>query len=598
MPATSSTPSAAGGPPALRWHRAVWVLSTLTLLGLWLLAFTARDPFFLAPFRESQTAISADYLLREPGGFPNYQLPVLGAPWNVPFEFPLFQQLTAWLGAAGISIAQAGRIISLLCWLGCAGIIWAGLRDLGVDGAWRITLLALVAVTPLHGVYATAHMIESLALLGALLQVWAFFRFLRTDAPSWLWFSVALGAGTLVALVKITTWMPAAFITGLLALGDLRKNWPQKRWNTFQAGRWLLVAGLLLLPLAAGQWWSKWCADIRSGNALSESFMDSAKLNNWVFGTLTMRLSVKDWVILLAKHLVLLFGPMGAVVPLLGISAWRQAGGWKNPLCRAAAILLAGYAVHAVLLFRLHLRHDYYLFGSGVFLAGALLLPLAALAAVRQTRWHSFLAPVLALSMALGGFLYQAAKRGYRDLAAEAAVTALAQVKEPGALLTLGMDWSPRVPFATGRKALMVPEDRRSEAALPAALAANRNTRFAAMVVLGNSYDRLAGSLARQIGLDPEARVPFWSNGYLLLPPGKAGAWTGPALTSHPVLLEIRQKIPPQKSLPNGIVYQRLPFSGKGDGWFEIGAKRGQDLFYYRASDHSLIRLRGYFVEP
>lgn len=30
----------------------------------------------------------------------------------------------------------------------------------------------------------------------------------------------------------------------------------------------------------------------------------------------------------------------------------------------------------------------------------------------------------------------------------------------------------------------------------------------------------------------------------------------------------------------------------------EYGTKRGQDLFYYRASDHSLIRLGVYFVDP
>jgi hypothetical protein len=575
------------------------VLSALTLLGLWLLAFTARDPFFLAPFRESQTAISADYLLREPGAFPDYQLPVLGAPWEVPFEFPLFQQLTAWLGVAGITIAQAGRSVSLLCWLGCAGIIWAGSRDLGIDRVWRITVLSLASVAPLHGVYSTAHMIESMALMGALLQVWAFYRFLRMDEPSWLWFILALGAGMMAALVKITTWMPAAFMTGLMAVGEL---WKCRSWRpgaAFPVGRGLLLAGMLFLPLLAGQWWSKRCADIRSENALSAALQDPATLNNWVFGTLAMRLSVKDWGILLFKHLILLFGPMGLLAPLLGILAWRQASGWKNPLCRAAVILMAGYGVHAILLFGLHLRHDYYLFGSGIYLVGALLLPLVAWTNIRQTRLLSLIAPVLALSMALGGLLYQAAKRGYRDLAAEAAMTALAQVKEPGALLILGGDWSPRIPFATGRKALMIPgESRRLETAMPAVLAANRNTRFAGMVVFGNSHDRLSRLFAEQVGMDPDARVPFWSNGYLLLPPGRAGTKTEAAVGHHPLLLEIQQKIDPRKSPPNGVVHKRLPFSGRGDGWLEIGVKRGRDLFFYRASDHSLIRLRGYFDEP
>ncbi len=57
---------------------------------------TAKDPLYLAPFRESQTAISAAYLLCESGDGPlAYQLPVLGAPWCLPHEFPVFQQLAA-----------------------------------------------------------------------------------------------------------------------------------------------------------------------------------------------------------------------------------------------------------------------------------------------------------------------------------------------------------------------------------------------------------------------------------------------------------------------------------------------------------------------
>jgi hypothetical protein len=134
--------------------------------------------------------------------------------------------------------------------------------------------------------------------------------------------------------------------------------------------------------------------------------------------------------------------------------------------------------------------------------------------------------------------------------------------------------------------------------ALSSALTANQSTRFAAMVVLGDSFDRLARSLANQIGFDPEARIPFWPNGYLLLPSGKASAWTGVALTNHPILQEITQKIPTRRLLPNGVVHLIHPFLAEGNGWFEIGVKRGSDLFFYRVSDNSLIRLRGYFFDP
>ena len=65
-------------------------------------------------FRQTQTAISTYYLIKE--GFRiNYITPVLGKPWAIPMEFPLYQWITAAFAIVSkINLDQAGRFISLL----------------------------------------------------------------------------------------------------------------------------------------------------------------------------------------------------------------------------------------------------------------------------------------------------------------------------------------------------------------------------------------------------------------------------------------------------------------------------------------------------
>ena len=63
-------------------------------------------------FRQTQTAISVFYLLK---GSPwlAYETPVLGVPWSIPMEFPLYQGIVAILvKLLQTPIDQTGRFVS------------------------------------------------------------------------------------------------------------------------------------------------------------------------------------------------------------------------------------------------------------------------------------------------------------------------------------------------------------------------------------------------------------------------------------------------------------------------------------------------------
>jgi hypothetical protein len=71
----------------------------------------------LHSFRQTQTAIAVTSLLKG-GPWLAYETPVLGPPWSIPMDFPLYQWLVALTAKTGIlPVEQSGRLISILMFL-------------------------------------------------------------------------------------------------------------------------------------------------------------------------------------------------------------------------------------------------------------------------------------------------------------------------------------------------------------------------------------------------------------------------------------------------------------------------------------------------
>ena len=64
-------------------------------------------------FRQTQTAITSYYLFTDGISF-KYMTPILGQPWSVPFEFPLYQFIVSYcLESPAISVSQLSAIDGL-----------------------------------------------------------------------------------------------------------------------------------------------------------------------------------------------------------------------------------------------------------------------------------------------------------------------------------------------------------------------------------------------------------------------------------------------------------------------------------------------------
>ena len=102
-------------------------------------------------FRQAQTAISAYYIQAENDFSFAYPTPVLGKPWSIPMEFPLYQWSVVWLGNnLNLPLVVAGRTVSLACFYLMLPALYILLAEFGIPPAARWVSLMLVISCPLY----------------------------------------------------------------------------------------------------------------------------------------------------------------------------------------------------------------------------------------------------------------------------------------------------------------------------------------------------------------------------------------------------------------------------------------------------------------
>lgn len=445
-------------------------------------------------FRQSQTAITAYWMVKQ-GFHLAYETPVLGAPWSIPFEFPLYQAIAATVCAAtGMPLRLAGAFTSLFFFYATLPLIYSLLGHLVSDPYKRLGLLGFVLMNPIYLFWPSTFLIESTALFFSFLFLWAAARFLDSRSP-WMW-GLGVVAGMLAGLVKITTF--AVFLVAFGALAVVK--------GARRGTKDLRLAGAILclfvLPVLVSMAWTSYADALKALNPLAAD-MTSTKLVNWTFGTLEQRLSLSAWSTLLNNS---------GVFPAFGSSKVADVDiYWLLPatmlLCalvraraREAAACLLLFLAGPLLFMNLYFVHDYYFFANGVFLSLALGFIVIGADERCALRWkgrpHIYrMAPALLLTIVLLALQYMKYEDRYAARAAStlqpayrAFIDAItSHTRESDVLLVYTGDWSSVIPYLAQRRAIMdVGALPLSSTTMQKALSNLGSARIGAMVIVGD----------------------------------------------------------------------------------------------------------------
>ncbi len=438
-------------------------------------------------FRQTQTALTTYYVLQE-GPRIDYSTPVLGKPWSIPMEFPLYEWIVAAVARISkMALDQAGRFVSLLFFYLSLPLVFFVSGEFLAQRKHKLVLLCLLLASPLYIFWSRAFLIESVALFSGLLFLTSAVRWAKRPGPMTL--LAAWGFGAISGITKITTF--AAFLLPILFL--LARYWLRRfpRHVFSFSGSIPFISHcfmLFIVPFAASACWIVYTDSMKSLNPIAAHNLTAYAYRFWNIGTINQFLSIGTW-----------------------LSIWNMASEgiakyWFTPLYAALFIVARKYRIISLLLLfsfwwapfiftNLYFMHDYYYYANLFFLVLSMgFLIVSLLETDRGKTVTQFIALPLFLFV-----MYRTYLLGYYPIQKKNVVShqplarAIQTYTDPqGILLIYGLDWSSVVPYYSQRRALMDRDDLPfTHVVFQRALKELGSETISAMVLSGNKrYDR------------------------------------------------------------------------------------------------------------
>jgi hypothetical protein len=444
----------------------IWGVRLVAILALlfsaWIaLVFLGQPLIDMFAFRQTQTALTTFWMAKE-GWSLAYQTPVAGYPWSIPFEFPIYQALSAAVSRVfGLRLTSAGRLTSYLFLLACA---WPALqisRRLKLAPSVPWVFVALLWTSPLYVYWGRSFMIETAAVFFALACVPYAIDLIHGERSA-----RAIGAflafATAATLQKITTVLTVLVM--LLCVAAVAAWRDRASGKAVRGLRLLEVAVIIAIPLVVGAAWTHFTDVVKEQNPFGRQLTSSA-LTSWNFGTLAQRLDPNTWRLVLWERSV---GPNagGVAGALLLILPWLGPREHR----RVAWIVLAAVALFVLpflVVTNLHVVHEYYQVSCVVFLLAGLAVAIGDwLTRVTQ---NAFSAAVVTAVMALSNVnSFTKTHMMWVDRTVSETDPSVRQIYEvanylrdrtppKSGLVIFGQDWSSELAFAAQRKSMTVP---------------------------------------------------------------------------------------------------------------------------------------------
>ena len=421
--------------------RALFVLAS----GLW------QPLLDLHSFRQTQTALSAYWLLRG-GPWLAYETPVLGAPWSIPFEFPLYQWIVAITAKTGLPLDGAGRLVSFGFYLATLGPMYILFRAVGLGRIAFLSTGILFMASPLYLYWSRTFMIESCALFFSCLALGLLAGYLHDRAP---WTAIsASAAGAAATLTKATTFPAFAVVGGCLILLDLGRRLRASRG--LPEVKLALIPGLVITtPFLIGYAWVEYSDHLKNANEFGR-MLTSANLAAWNFGTLQQRLSSALWNDTIRNRVLPdLFGP---AVPIAFVALGAAL---LRPRFAFGAIFAGlGFLVPFLVFTNVHIVHDYYQYANGVFALAVVGIGVASIASGRQVLHYILAAAVLISLLVAQSDFYSFQYSNYvtkdysKNRILRIAQLTAQHTQRDEFVIVVGDDWSSAIPYYSQRKAL------------------------------------------------------------------------------------------------------------------------------------------------
>jgi 4-amino-4-deoxy-L-arabinose transferase-like glycosyltransferase len=427
-----------------QWQR--WFLLIATLHVLFIFFFSIDSSVHdRHAWRQSQVGISAFWILQG-GPWLAYETPVLGHPWSIPFEFPVYQLLVAGLAKlAGLSIDVSGRMISFIFYLAVLPLAWRLARHFKCGSPYLFVFSALYLMSPFYVFWGRTVMIESTAVFFSLAWLTGLILYFSNNNIRTL--IIVIVVGILAALTKITTFFVFAIAGGIYMLYWLGQ---QRRLSSISAIKPLLISlVMVLIPLSMMIFYTDFADGLKQAHPNAHN-LTSKELLNWNYGTLQQRLDYENWWRILYRMLRELIG-YGSFILLIGIFFVK----WKKSELVILGSLIIIYLSAFLVFFNLHHHHDYYQYGNNLFMLAIFSWVMSKLFSRFKTREMLIVFSIVGMMSVSHFYNYYFPSMGRNDFF-QVTDYVRSKTQPEQSIIVLGYGWAPLVAYYSQRKSLSV----------------------------------------------------------------------------------------------------------------------------------------------
>lgn len=388
-------------------------------------------------FRQTQTAITSYYFIHD--GFQiDYMTPVLGYPWKIPFEFPIYQMIVSFISKfTHLNLEITGRLVSISAFYGCVFVL---LQFQKIIKSFPSYLSAsLVLCNPIYIFWTRTFMIESTALLLCISFVYlciAYFERGNYKLLLWMFLIGAVGI-----LTKVTTFFIGISTVSLILIPEIRTKWNLKKKEISLIAISIFILFVLLFT------WTKHCDFTKSTSYIGNK-ITSSKLNLWNFGSFSQRFEIENWVYLIKNSSYTLAVSIFILIIILSSK--------KRIIANLPSLKWMGSGLVAPLIFfNLYIVHDYYHYANGLFT----LIGISYFITRQKTKKISqnLAISIICLSFWYYHIVYYQTQRINNEYFKELGAFVESKSDIDDVILVLGNDWSSEISYYSKRKCINVP---------------------------------------------------------------------------------------------------------------------------------------------
>lgn len=271
----------------------------LLLLSVLVRLINLDSPLFTGnPFRQTMTAITVWTFINEGISVLGYKTPVFGPPWTIPMEFPIYQLTVAFVVKLGIeNIDLAGRIAAILYFYLSACFLFLICQKY-LDTIASTCVLLFYVWSPFMILWSRNFMIDYASVAFSMGYFYYFTRWL-SDSQKIGFFLLTVAFGVLGFLTKVTTLPTVLFPMGYLALKALLVALKNEKYqlSKYIQGNIMFLAALsavFLFPIVSFVLWLQYADAVKASSQFT-SFLTSANLSEWNYGTWMQRATIDNW---------------------------------------------------------------------------------------------------------------------------------------------------------------------------------------------------------------------------------------------------------------------------------------------------------------